>query len=157
MGSENRQSPEPVTGLTEYKCYYNVEMAAGEDGCAHCGAGKMWAIVYVEHGQTEKTEIGQTFGDRELADDICDLMNMAYEAGLEVGAPSPNDRMPIPVTEIVDALERESANADTDPRWLAAAELRRMTGWEMRTLMCSVDESPPVTMAAVDGRCEVGK
>jgi hypothetical protein len=84
MGSENSPSPEPVSGLTEYKCYYNVEMAAGEDGCSHCGAGKMWAIVYVEHGQTEKTEIGQTFGDKDLADDICDLMNMAYEAGLEV-------------------------------------------------------------------------
>jgi hypothetical protein len=75
---------EPV--FTDYKCYYNVEMAAGEDGCAHCGAGKMWAIVYVEHGQTEKTEIGQTFGDRELADDICDLMNMAYESGLELAS-----------------------------------------------------------------------
>lgn len=84
MGSESSPSPEPVTGMTEYKCYYNVEMAAGEDGCSHCGAGKMWAIVYVEHGQTEKTEIGQTFGDRELADDICDLMNMAYESGLEL-------------------------------------------------------------------------
>jgi hypothetical protein len=84
MASENRPSPQPVTELTEYKCYYNVEMAAGEDGCSHCGAGKMWAIVYVEHGQTEKTEIGQTFADRELADDICDLMNMAYESGLEL-------------------------------------------------------------------------
>jgi hypothetical protein len=76
---------EPV--LTEYQCYYNVEMAAGEDGCSHCGAGKMWAIVYVEHGQTEKTEIGQTFGDRELAEDICDLMNTAYESGLECVEP----------------------------------------------------------------------
>jgi hypothetical protein len=63
--------------------YYRVKMAAGEDGCEHCGAGKMWAIVYIEHGDTEETEVGQTFGDRGLADDICDLMNMAYEAGLE--------------------------------------------------------------------------
>lgn len=66
--------------------YYRVKMATGIDveGCAHCGAGKQWSIVYVEHGATEETEIGQSFGDRELADDICDLMNMAYEAGLEL-------------------------------------------------------------------------
>lgn len=63
--------------------YYQVKMAAGEDGCSHCGAGKLWAIVYVEHGQTEETEVGQSFGDKELADDICELMNMAYEAGME--------------------------------------------------------------------------
>ena len=25
--------------------YYRVKMAAGDDGCAHCGAGKQWAIV----------------------------------------------------------------------------------------------------------------
>lgn len=88
MGSENLPRPEPVTELTEYKCYYNVKMAAGEDGCTHCGAGKMWAIVYVEHGQTEETELGTTWGDKELAEDICDLMNMAYEAGLEVAPQS---------------------------------------------------------------------
>jgi hypothetical protein len=82
LGVQPPGTGEPV--LTEYKCYYSVKMAAGEDGCAHCGAGKMWAIVYVEHGQTEETEIGQTFGDRERADDICDLMNMAYESGLEI-------------------------------------------------------------------------
>ena len=64
--------------------YYRVKMAAGEDVCSHCGAGKMWTIVYIEHGQTEETEIGQAFGDRELADDICDLMNMAFEAATEV-------------------------------------------------------------------------
>jgi hypothetical protein len=70
--------------LTEPTDYYRVKMAAGGEGCAHCGAGKMWAIVYVEHGDTEETEVGQQFGDHELATDICDLMNMAYEAGLEV-------------------------------------------------------------------------
>lgn len=70
--------------------YYQVKMAAGEDGCSHCGAGKMWAIVYVEHGQTEETEVGQTFGDHDLAEDICDLMNMAYESALECIEPYSN-------------------------------------------------------------------
>jgi hypothetical protein len=50
--------------------------------------------------------------------------------------------LPVRVTEIVAALERESANTDTDSRWLAASELRRMEGWERRTLMCDVDIEP---------------
>lgn len=50
--------------------------------------------------------------------------------------------LPIPVREIVAALERESANTDTDPRWLAASELRRMEGWETRTLICRPDQRP---------------
>ena len=54
---------------------------------------------------------------------------------VETGMPQP-----IPVTEIVSALEREAANTDTDPRWLAAMDLRRMTGYERRTLMCRVDQ-----------------
>ena len=58
---------------------------------------------------------------------------------------------PIPVTEIVDALEREAANTDTDPRWLAATELRRISGWEARTLMCRVDRRPSVTFALEKG------
>lgn len=48
----------------------------------------------------------------------------------------------VKVTEIINALERESANTDTDPRWLAASELRHMEGWESRTLMCSVETEP---------------
>lgn len=64
--------------------YYQVKMAASKDGCTHCGAGKQWAIVYVEHGDTKETELSQTYGDRELADSICDLMNLAYESGLEL-------------------------------------------------------------------------
>ena len=51
----------------------------------------------------------------------------------------PNDSAyPIPITEIVAALERESANTDTDPRWLAATLLRQIVNWESRTLMCRV-------------------
>jgi hypothetical protein len=54
------------------------------------------------------------------------------------------DRLvPIPVTDIIHALERESANTDTDPRWRAAALLRHMDGWECRTLMCRVDDRAP--------------
>lgn len=51
-------------------------------------------------------------------------------------------RLPIRVTEIIRALERESANTDSDPRWVAASALRMMEGWDRRTLMCTVETEP---------------
>jgi hypothetical protein len=50
------------------------------------------------------------------------------------------EAMRIPIAEIIKALERESANTDTDPRWRAAQELRRIVGWETRTLVCAALE-----------------
>src|SRR5580692_8269755 len=46
-------------------------------------------------------------------------------------------KLGVPVAEIVRALERAAGNTDTDPRWLAASCLRRMSDWEQRTLMCA--------------------
>ncbi len=57
-------------------------------------------------------------------------------------------RAAVPVVEIIHALEREAANTDTDPRWLAASELRRMTGWETRALMCAIDTRPDEVVGA---------
>lgn len=48
--------------------------------------------------------------------------------------------LPIPYIEIVCALERDAAGVDTDPRWLAACELRRLMHWRTRSLMCRVVE-----------------
>jgi hypothetical protein len=71
---------EPV--LTEYKCHYRVEIAAGHEGCEHCGMGKYWTVVFDDENG-EPTEIGTSWGDEELTGDICDLMNMAFEVGKE--------------------------------------------------------------------------
>ena len=54
------------------------------------------------------------------------------------------DHVPVPVSEIIHRLEGEAGNTDTDPRWVAATALRRMAGWETRTLMCQIDESEPI-------------
>lgn len=52
-----------------------------------------------------------------------------------------NEPQPIPVTEIIDALQREG--------WVAAADgLKEVTGWETRTLMCRVDQRHPETLVA---------
>lgn len=58
---------------------------------------------------------------------------------------------PIPVAEIIRALEREAWNTDTDPRWLAAAELRHIHGWETRTLMCRIDDRPSACSSTTMG------
>lgn len=129
--------------------YYKVTIAAGEDGCAHCGAGKMWAIVYVEHGQTEETEIGQTFGDKELADDICGWMNMAYEAGLEF-APE--------LLERVDQLEEQLANITADyHRWRDAYLRLKYPGMDERvfgTEACKACDGSGVTVSRPSGGAE---
>lgn len=68
---------------------------------------------------------------------------------LDVVARVKHHAVPVPVREIVRALEREAANTDTDGRWLAAAELRRMANWEDRTLMCEIDQRPSETVAVI--------
>ena len=55
---------------------------------------------------------------------------------------------PVPVVEIITALEREAA-CETDARWLAAQYLRHMPEWQTRTLMCRIDDGPSETLASV--------
>lgn len=65
-----------------------------------------------------------------------------------LAAETPAEPQPIPVTEIIVALERE-AQTETSPQWLAAQHLRRMAGWDARTLMCAIDRRPSVVQSAV--------
>jgi len=53
-----------------------------------------------------------------------------------------SERQPIPVTEIIDALQREG--------WVAAADgLKEVKDWETRTLMCRIDSRPSEVVGAV--------
>ena len=45
--------------------------------------------------------------------------------------------MKIIIKEIIHALEGRAANTDTDPRWLAATELRKLTDWD--SSFCTID------------------
>jgi hypothetical protein len=56
-------------------------------------------------------------------------------------------RVAVPVREILWALEREAANTDDSPQWRAASELRQMTQWQTRTLICDVGPQTLVTEA----------
>jgi hypothetical protein len=68
--------------------YYRVEPSdTGGSACEHCGRGGYWTIIYGPDG--DETEIGTAWEDRGLADDICDLMNMAFDAGMETALADP--------------------------------------------------------------------
>jgi hypothetical protein len=62
--------------------YYRVEVASDQPGCRYCGHGKFWTVIYSE-ADGDILEVGTAWADRDVAEDICDLMNMAYEAGIE--------------------------------------------------------------------------
>lgn len=62
--------------------HYRVEVASDTPGCRYCGHGKLFTVIYTDH-TGEIVEIGSAWADQELADDICDLMNMAYAAATE--------------------------------------------------------------------------
>lgn len=62
--------------------FYRVESTGDPGECMHCQqACEMWTIVFDNDG--EPTEVGESWGHKETAEDICDLMNMAYDAGRE--------------------------------------------------------------------------
>lgn len=62
--------------------HFRVDVSADSPGCRFCGAGKYWTVIYTE-SDGEIVEIGTCWADQELAQDICDLMNMAFDAGTE--------------------------------------------------------------------------
>ena len=76
-----------VTSRTpEKRAFYRVEeviLPAGNCTCPNC---QQWTIVFEDAG--EPTEIGNFWqGDdgKEQAEDICDLMNDAYDLGYDHG------------------------------------------------------------------------
>jgi hypothetical protein len=52
-----------------------------DKGCTKCGHGLFYTIV---SGTVEdEMGVGTSWSDKEAAEDICDLMNMAFDAGVE--------------------------------------------------------------------------
>ncbi len=66
--------------------------------------------------------------------------------GLSVPSETKDTRMAVPVREILWALEREAPNTEDSPQWRAASELRKITQWETRTLICEVGNQSIETM-----------
>lgn len=67
----------------EEKGFYRVEEQIRSESECKCPGCVLWTIVFDD---PEPTEIGTAWqGDegKEVAEDICDLMNMAFDAGRE--------------------------------------------------------------------------
>lgn len=73
--------------------HYRVVEDDFSNGCKHCERGKHWTIA---HGRgDDEIAVGTSWGDKGLADDICDLMNDAYAAGGEgISAHEPRAEQP---------------------------------------------------------------
>lgn len=70
---------------------YRVEQDSSTGNCAHCEQEcPMWTIV--EGPADDTVGIGQSWGNREIATDICELMNIALVRGreIEVSADKPS-------------------------------------------------------------------
>jgi hypothetical protein len=68
---------------TDENTFYRVELTATGQPACQCANCQLWTVAYDDG---EPTEIGTSWeGDdgKEAAQDVCDLMNMAFAAGLE--------------------------------------------------------------------------
>lgn len=51
-------------------------LEVGENGCVKCGHNKTWDII-----QPDGVALATTYGDYEEAEEICDMLNIAYALG----------------------------------------------------------------------------
>lgn len=74
--------------MEEEEPFYRVEEVIRSAADCPCAACQEWTIVYED---PDLTEIGSSWkgeAGREVAEDICDLMNMAFETGQEHAVPA---------------------------------------------------------------------
>lgn len=53
---------------------YTVELE--NEGCPHCGEGKQWMVI-----DPDGIGGGETYGDHDAAEDVCEMMNDALYKG----------------------------------------------------------------------------
>jgi hypothetical protein len=72
----------------EEQSHYRVVLD-DDKGCTKCGHGLFYTVV--SGTGEEEMGVGTSWGDKEAAEDICDLMNMAFDAGVESMTEQPED------------------------------------------------------------------
>lgn len=105
--------------------FYRVDLDDGEKGCSACGHGQYWTVVHGAEG--DECQIGTSYADRETAEDVCDLMNMAYEAGRE-SAQSQTGALLASLKELVNLAEIGDADQDKDGWHPALNDARELIG-----------------------------
>lgn len=123
-----------------------VAQAEPDDVVATCKSNSAVIKDYVASYEVRADEGDYTPNDRErfliedainglLADaDFVRTFN-AWQGAVRRKTPPPSHAQGVAaghvrIKDIVNALESSAANTDTDPRWLAANELRKITQWE---------------------------
>jgi len=70
--------------MTDTPEFYRVDQQARSEAECKCENCVLWTIVFDDNG--EETEIGTSWqgtDGEEMANDVCDLMNMAFDRGRE--------------------------------------------------------------------------
>lgn len=76
--SDSIPSDERTVACDEYGIAYLV-VPDGDADCKHCGTGQHWTVAWMEGG--EATQLGTSWNDREMADEVARYMNQAFNAG----------------------------------------------------------------------------
>lgn len=72
-----------MADLADDEQFYRVEECIRSAADCQCDACKQWTIVYDDGEPTEIGTSWQGSEGKELAEDICELMNMAFDRGAE--------------------------------------------------------------------------
>jgi|SRR6185312_14298728 len=116
--------------------FYRVEKAANSPTECACDACALWTIVYREHGDTEDTELSQSWQGsigKETAEDVCNWMNMAFEQALELPPPQQLAKLVESLAEVCVCSEEDSQGA------CLYCEARQQIEAQARTLKLAQD------------------
>lgn len=102
--------------------------------CLACGHGTYWAICHRDDNGEECQE-STSYNDREQADDICDLMNAAFNLG--------RARIGREEQRLAERIQQERD---------ASRELARRNDLLLPALQAAVDWAGPMAEAPVDSR-----
>lgn len=117
---------DPVSLSEEDVAFYRLEKSDSAGECQGCGQScEMWTIVFDSDG--EPCEVGTSWGHKETAEDICDLMNMAYDAGQESQIDNAEEQK---LVEFFRSREGDAIgrNGDHDSLTPAETAIRAMRG-----------------------------
>lgn len=99
---------------------YYVEVEA--NGCGHCGTGQSWRIVY----HATDTALGHTFDKAQDAHDLADLLNEAFERGVNL---APSETATSPAKAALDLIHQYAGiDGAHHKQWLLDQLVRTMTG-----------------------------
>lgn len=112
--------------------FYQVQKAANSPTDCACDACALWTITYREHGDTEDTELSQSWQGsvgKETAEDVCNWMNMAFEQALELPVPTQLAPLVQTLIQLCTCSERKESEPEClycESRYQIEAQVRAL-------------------------------